>query len=67
MIKGIAVGGLTMVVLGASGVTGYKTLTKPKFAEIVAVKEVTETVVTSREHCEDVRVPPASEHEFVCV
>lgn len=56
MIKGIAVGGLTMVVLGASGVTGYKTLTKPKFAEVVAVKEVTQTVVTPREHCEDVQV-----------
>ena len=56
MIKGIAVGGLTMVVLGASGVTGYRTLTKPKFAEVIAVKEVTETVVIPREHCEDVQV-----------
>ena len=56
MIKGIVVGGLTMVVLGASGVTGYRTLTKPRFAEVVAVKEVTETVVTPREHCEDVQV-----------
>lgn len=56
MIKGIAVGGLTMVVLGASGVTGYKALTKPKFAQVVAVKEVTETVVTPRQHCEDVQV-----------
>ena len=56
MIKGIAVGGLAMVVLGASGVTGYKALTKPKFAEVVAVKELTETVVTPREHCEDVQV-----------
>ena len=56
MIKGIAVGGLAMVVLGAGGVTGYKTLTKPKFAEVVAVKEITETVVTPREHCEDVQV-----------
>lgn len=56
MIKGIAVGGLAMVVLGASGVTGYKALTKPKFAEVVAVKEITETVVTPREHCEDVQV-----------
>ncbi len=56
MVKGIAVGGLTMVVLGASGVTGYKALTKPKFADVVAVKEVMETVVTPREHCEDVQV-----------
>ena len=56
MIKGIAVGGLAMVVLGASGVTGYKALTKPKFAEVVAVKEVTDTVLTPREHCENVQV-----------
>ena len=56
MIKGIAVGGLAMVVLGASGVTGYKALTKPKFAEVIAVKEVTGTVVTPREHCEDVQI-----------
>ena len=56
MMKGIALGGIAMVVLGAGGVTGYKTLTKPKFAEVVAVKEVTETVVTPRERCEDVQV-----------
>ncbi|OSZ74189.1 glycine zipper 2TM domain-containing protein [Hydrogenophaga sp. IBVHS1] len=56
MIKGIAVGGLAMVVLGASGVTGYKTLMQPKEAEVVAVKEVMETVVTPREQCENVQV-----------
>ena len=56
MMKGFAVGGLAMVVLGAGAVTGYKTLAKPKFAEVVAVKDVTETVVTPREHCEDVQV-----------
>ena len=68
MVKGIAVGGLAMVVLGAGGVTGYKTLTKPQFAEVVAVKEVTETVVTPREHCEDVKVqhqaPVKDEHRI---
>lgn len=56
MIKGVAVGGLAMVVLGASGVTGYKALTKPKFAEVVAVKEFTEAVVTPHEQCQDVQV-----------
>ena len=56
MIKGIAVGGLAMVVLGAGGVTGYRALTQPKFAEVVSVKEVTQTIVTPREHCEDVQV-----------
>lgn len=68
MIKGLLVGGLAMVVLGASGVTGYKSLTKPKFADVVAVKEVTETVVTPREQCEDVQVrheaPVKDEHRI---
>jgi len=49
------VGGIAMVVLGASGVT-YQQLTKPKFAQVVQSKEVFETVVTPREHCEDVQV-----------
>ena len=56
MMKGLAVGGVAAVVLGAGAVTGYKTLTEPRFAEVVAVKEVTETVVTPREQCEDVQV-----------
>ncbi len=68
LIKGIAVGGLAMVVIGASGVTGYKALTKPKFADVVAVKEVAETMVTPREHCEDVQVrhqaPVKDEHRI---
>ncbi|MEO8280017.1 MAG: glycine zipper 2TM domain-containing protein [Ideonella sp.] len=56
MIKGMAVGGLAMVVLGAGAVTGYKTLNEPKFADVVAVKEVTETVVNPHERCENVAV-----------
>jgi uncharacterized protein YcfJ len=56
MIKGVVIGGIAMVVVSAGAVTGYKTLTKPKFAEVVAVKEVTETVVTPREECADVHV-----------
>ena len=56
MMKGIAVGGIAMVVLGASGFTGYQALTQPTFADVVAVKEVTETVVTPRERCENVQV-----------
>ena len=56
MIKGIAVGGIAMVVLGAGAVTGYKTLAKPQFAEVIAAKEVFETVVTPREKCESVQV-----------
>ena len=68
MIKGMAVGGIAMVVLGAGAVTGYKTLTKPTFAEVVAVKDVVETVVTPREQCEDVKVqhqaPVKDEHRI---
>ena len=66
MMQGIAVGGIAMVVLAAGGVTGYKALTKPKFADVVAVKEVTQTVVTPREECQDVQVqhqaPVQDEH-----
>lgn len=56
MIKGMALGGIAMVVLGAGAVTGYKTMTKPAFAEVVSVKEVVEPVLTPREKCEDVAV-----------
>jgi uncharacterized protein YcfJ len=56
MIKGMAIGGIAMVVLGSGAVTGYKAMTKPKFADVIAVKEVTETVVTPQEKCEDVQV-----------
>ena len=35
MIKGIAVGGIAMVVLGAGAVTGFNTMRKPEFAEVV--------------------------------
>ena len=56
MIKGVVIGGIAMVVVSAGAVTGYKVMTKPKFADVVAVKEVTQTVVTPREECEDVQV-----------
>ncbi|HEX7273962.1 MAG TPA: glycine zipper 2TM domain-containing protein [Casimicrobiaceae bacterium] len=56
MIKGVVIGGIAMVVVSAGAVTGYKALTKPKFAEVVGVQEVTETVVTPREECQDVHV-----------
>ena len=56
MIKGFAVGGIAMVVLGAGAVTGYQKMSQPKVAEVVAVKEVTETVTTPREQCENVAV-----------
>jgi uncharacterized protein YcfJ len=56
MIKGMTVGGIAMVVLGAGAVGGYKAMTKPQFADVVSVKDVTQTVVTPREKCEIVQV-----------
>jgi uncharacterized protein YcfJ len=56
MVKGLAIGGVAMVVLGAGAVTGYQTLNKPKFAEVVAVKEAKETSITPRQKCEQVQV-----------
>jgi uncharacterized protein YcfJ len=56
MIKGIVIGSIVMVVLAAGADVGYKALTKPKFADVVAVKEITETIKTPREECQDVQV-----------
>ena len=56
MVKGIVIGGIVMVVLAAGADVGYKALTKPKFADVVGVKEVTETIKTPREECQDVQV-----------
>lgn len=56
MIKGVAVGAIAMVVLAAGGVTGYKSLTQPKQAEVLAVKEAMQTVSTPQEKCEQVVV-----------
>lgn len=68
MIKGMTIGGIAMVVLGAGAMTGYKTMTNPEFADVVAVKEVFETVVTPHERCEDVQVrhqaPVKDEHRI---
>ena len=68
MIKGIAVGGIAMVVLGSGAFTGYKAMNKPTTAEVVGVKEILETVSTPREQCEDVQVqhqaPVKDEHRI---
>jgi uncharacterized protein YcfJ len=67
MIKGIAVGGIAMVVVGA-GAASWQTLAKPKVADVIDVQEVMETVVTPRERCEDVQVkhqaPVKDEHRI---
>ena len=66
MVKGVLIGGVAMVVLAAGGVTGYRAMTKPKFAEVVAVKEARQTITTPREECEQVQVqkqaPVKDEH-----
>ena len=56
MIKGMLIGGVAMVAVGAAGVTGYQQLSQPKFAEVLAVKDVTETIKTPRQECHDVVV-----------
>lgn len=56
MMKGMAVGGLAMVVLGASAVTGYQALKPPPQADVLAVREVMKTVSTPQVRCEDVKV-----------
>jgi len=66
MIKGILIGGAAMVALAAVATTGYRTMTRPVFAEVVSVKEVNETIRTPREECQDVHVkmqaPVKDEH-----
>ncbi|RYF17486.1 MAG: glycine zipper 2TM domain-containing protein [Comamonadaceae bacterium] len=56
MVKGMAVGGIAMVVVGAGAVGGYKAMKGPQFADVVAVKDVVQTIVTPREKCETVQV-----------
>ena len=56
MVKGMLIGGVAMVAVGAAGVTGYQQLSQPKFAEVLAVKDVTETIKTPRQECHDVQV-----------
>jgi uncharacterized protein YcfJ len=56
MIKGLVIGGIAMVVLTGGAVTGYKAMNQPKFADVVSVKEVTQTVTTPRQECREVQV-----------
>ena len=57
-----------MVVLRAGATAGYKAVTKPAFADVVAVKEIVDTVSTPKERCEDVQVkhqaPIKDEHRI---
>ncbi len=56
IIKVITIGSIVMVLFAVSVFTGCEALNKPKFADVVGVKEITETIETPREVCEDVQV-----------
>jgi uncharacterized protein YcfJ len=56
MAKGLLIGGVAMVVLGAGAVTGYRVIATPRTADVVAVKDVMEPVVTPQERCNEVAV-----------
>ncbi|GAP36783.1 putative exported protein [Piscinibacter sakaiensis] len=56
MLKGIAIGGVAAVVLGAGAVTGYRTVAQPREAQVVAVRDVLQTVTTPQERCDNVQV-----------
>ena len=70
MNKSLLVG----AVLGAVGVTAggavatYSMVSAPKYAEVLAVKPVTETIKTPREECRDVAVtrqrPVQDQHQI---
>lgn len=66
-IKGMFIGGIAVTALAAGGV-GYQAMTKPVFAEVLAAKEVKETIRTPREECADVAVqkqaPVKDEHRI---
>ncbi len=56
MLKGILIGGIATVGITAAGITGYQTISRPKFAEVIAVKPVSEIVKQAREECRDVAI-----------
>jgi uncharacterized protein YcfJ len=56
VIKGAVIGVASAAVVGALGMTGYKAMSSPGYADVIAVKEVTETTESPREECKDVMV-----------
>jgi uncharacterized protein YcfJ len=63
----MTIGGVAAVALGI-GAAGCDGVSKPKFAEVVSVKEAKETIRTPREVCEDVvvqkKAPVKDEHRL---
>lgn len=68
MLKGMLIGGAVVTAVTAAGVTGYRQFKQPVFADVLSVKEATETVRTPREECVDVpvqrRAPVRDEHRI---
>jgi uncharacterized protein YcfJ len=56
IIRSVAIGSISMMALAVASVGGCKEMSQPKFADVVAVKEITETITTPREECRDVQV-----------
>jgi uncharacterized protein YcfJ len=56
MIKGLVIGAVSVVAISARGVVGYKVLTRPSYAEVLAVKDIKVTVRVPRQECQDVQV-----------
>lgn len=56
MIKGALIGGVAVTAAAALGVAGWDAVRQPRYADVLAVKEVHETVRTPREECADVAV-----------
>jgi uncharacterized protein YcfJ len=54
MATGLVIG--VAIAIAASGFAGYKMMNKEVYADVVAVKDITETVKTPREQCEQVAV-----------
>lgn len=56
MVKGMMIGAVAITAATAVGVTGYEAVKQPSYADVLAVKEVQETVRTPRNECSDVAV-----------
>lgn len=56
MAKGMLVGGIAAVMLGAGAVGGYQALRGPTEAQVLSVTEAYQTVDTPRQRCENVAV-----------
>ena len=67
-VKGVVIGVAVALGVGAASFVGVKTILKPTSAEVLAVKEVKESIKTPHEECADVQVsrqaPVKDEHRI---